>query len=189
MNYERLGSTFEEVGTLLSPSGERDQLFGSAVALGEGIALAGAAGDYLGKLYAFGVGVQESAIACEATRNSTGQPARLHQIGCPSLSSADLTLFAAPLPAHVTCVLFFGAPGIQRPLFDGVVCVARPLLRFAPQQANETGVYAHELDFTSPPASYLTAGTTWTFQALFADPGAGWSGFNLSDASSLTFLP
>ena len=51
------------------------------------------------------------------------------------------------------------------------------------------GVFEHELDFSTPPARFLTAGTTWAFQAIFADPAASGSGFNLTDALALTFEP
>ena len=77
------------------------------------------------------------------------------------------------------------------PFGDGVLCLdqgASPLARLAvtPVAGN---VLTTRLPLQMPPtaAATITAGSTWSFQAWFADPAAGGAGFNLSSDLRVTF--
>jgi hypothetical protein len=56
-------------------------------------------------------------------------------------------------------------------------------------QTTNGGFAQRTLDFTSSPASDITAGSTWSFQFFYRDVAAGGAGFNLSNGLSATFCP
>jgi hypothetical protein len=127
---------------------------------------------------------------CTSTTNSTGSVAVVTATGSSSIVANNLVLHAGPVPASVNGLFFFGASASQVPFGNGIKCVAPPTVRLPLATSTPGGQLDVAVDNSSPPASsYLTAGTTWHFQAWFRDPTAGGSNYNLSDGLRITFQP
>lgn len=126
---------------------------------------------------------------CDAAATSLGEPAELFVTGCPSITTNELVLHAAPVPPQ-TGLFFYGDSQAEAPFGNGFRCVAPPFFRL-PVVAAAGGELVWELDVTSPPAAdgQITAGSTWYFQAWFRDSAAGGAFFNLSRGLELLFQP
>ena len=161
--------------------------FGWSVALDQGSMFVGApTEDYpIGAVYAysFPVGVRH----CDATPNSTGHPARIDALGDSSIFADAFTLRTAPVP-DTAGLFFFGPNAIQVTFGDGYRCVGGAIQTLRNTRVEGEALF-HGVDFGSPAAGALTAGSTWSFQAWFRDPNPGGPGFGTSDGVRVTFLP
>lgn len=133
---------------------------------------------------------------CPGAANSTGQGARLEQVGPISVGYAALSLELRSAPPGQPALVFYGSAQAPLPLANGELCVALGPGPFRLTPANTTGPMGEALfpiDWTAPPAtsspSALAPGSTWTFQAWYRDPPAPPAASNLSDALTLTFVP
>ena len=133
------------------------------------------------------LGFEEQIAFCPTTPNSTGMSGSLAALGCDSLSGAKFTLAGSALPPGVLVRGLFGANATQVPYGDGFRCVGSPLFRLPSAETDAAGSFSIEVDFSSGPASNLTAGRTWNFQAIHRDRvGAG---LNLTNALAIGITP
>lgn len=135
---------------------------------------------------------------CSASPNSSSpNGAQLYWIGSPSVQKNDLVLGVAGVPDSTLGLFFYGAGQTSEPFGDGLRCVSAggtPIQRLGPPLASQGfGVVERPLDLNAPPASSgpgeIQPASTWNFQYWYRDPAAGATGFNLSDALSVTFCP
>ena len=75
-----------------------------------------------------------------------------------------------------------------------MLCLGARTLGFVirlPAGVPAAGRLGHELDLEAPPTpeGRILVASTWNFQAWFRDFTPGGSGFNFSDALSVTFCP
>jgi hypothetical protein len=127
---------------------------------------------------------------CSTLPNSTGAPAVITAKGSTSIAANDLVLYAQPVPDGMG-VFIYGLNRTQIPFGNGRLCVGGNTQLLVPPTLGQGGVLEHALDYTIPPSTSgtITAGSTWSFQAMFRDPAAGGAFFNTSDAVELQFLP
>lgn len=131
---------------------------------------------------------------CAATYNSTGAAASMAASGSFDVAANDLVLHASSAPPGQLGLFLYG--GAQNAVLfgDGLLCVGAGgagLVRLPVGMVDAGGVLTTPLDNSSwgAPATQITPGSTWYFQAWFRDMPAGGSGFNLSDGLEVTFLP
>jgi hypothetical protein len=123
---------------------------------------------------------------CVAAPSSLGVPAALAGPCALDLDAGDPTFVASPVPTG-RGFLYFGPERGETPFGDGLLCVGGTLHR-TPAALVVNGVLSVDVDVDSPAtAAALLPGTSWSFQALYRDPNAGGTGFNLSDAVRVTF--
>lgn len=119
--------------------------------------------------------------------NSSGNGATITARGSGHLSRSDLTLDAAGLPPGKPGVFLLGSQQAQVPYFSGLLLVGGQVGRLGtPLLASPQGTVSTAVDLGSPPASFITPGTQWSFQYLFRDGGGA---VNTSDAVLVEFLP
>lgn len=126
---------------------------------------------------------------CSAAPNSTGLAATLQISGSNSLLDNNLLLRARHAVPGEPGMFFFGPDEVAVPFGNGTRCVGGdPTNRFATVLfADEAGSFALETDSTTLPDGVMwMTGSTWRFQAVYRDPGTG-TGFNMTDAGSVTF--
>jgi Pregnancy-associated plasma protein-A len=129
---------------------------------------------------------------CLAVPNSSGQPAAISATGSASVASNDLRLHASNASANQLGLFYFGDGQTLSPFGDGFRCVSGAVNRLGPPQMSDgLGSVERPLDNTLAPLNpTVVPGLTLNFQYWFRDPAAvGGTGFNLSDALSLTFTP
>ena len=187
--FELNGSTWVHSATLRSPEGGGDfDAFGTSITQAAGTVFVGSTtdgpGQSRGRLHVFDVDLNTPVPYCQATPNSTGQPATIRSIGSNLVQANDVTLAAGPVPDREGFFLI-AAGQTQRPAFDGFLCIRGPLARL-PFTQPVGGELIDQVDLTAQPFDVMP-GSTWNFQAWFLDPDAGASGANLSDAIAITF--
>lgn len=136
-------------------------------------------------------------FASAGCANSTGSGAFMAGVGSLSVASDDLVLATTQLPASSNCILFMGNGLIAgTPFGDGLRCVDGSTFRWFLTNTGPSGTanYGPGLVATSlanhPPAFQLTAASTWNFQLWYRNVGGPCgSGFNLSNAVTVTFAP
>lgn len=185
-------------------------VFGTTVALGDGLALGGAPGCHSGA-HLFDVSLASAIRFCEGVGcpcanddsaagcgNSTGVGARLDAHGSTSVLADDLVLDASLLPAQTLGLFFMGDRQVALPFGDGLRCVGGHLERFGPPRTSGVsgelsvgpGIVATSCPGGGVPTTCIDAGSTWNFQAWYRDAqGTCGSGFNLSGGVSVLFLP
>jgi len=132
---------------------------------------------------------------CTAAPTSTTSGALMGTTGSSSISVNNFTIQTSNAPADKFGVYFYGPNQIQAPFGDGFRCVGGATQRVYPLlQTDGSGFASRQVDFTVYPAgsgsNQITPGSTWNFQFWFRDPmGPGGTGFNLSDAVSVSFCP
>jgi len=127
---------------------------------------------------------------CVGETNSSGTGALMDTFGSLSISANNFNLTCDQAVPNVTGLFFFGPNQIQIPFGDGFQCVGGGITRMPPVAITDLfGSTQKLVDFTSPPANALTAGTDWNFQYWYRDTMAGMSGFNTSDGLKVTFCP
>jgi len=127
-------------------------------------------------------------IYCETNPNSTGSGAEIFASGSVSVSANDLAFQAAPVP-NDWGIFFYGNSQIFTTFGDGYRCAGGSVFRLPPSLAvsNELSVLTDNTAL--PPGGGFVATLTRNFQAWYRDPAAMSSGFNLSNAVSITFEP
>lgn len=135
---------------------------------------------------------------CLRLPNSVGPGASLWLAGSLGVAANDLLLGAVGAVPGQFGLFFYGPSEVQQPFGDGLICVGPGSIgtfRLSPVEAvDSTTVLVRPLDLAAPPAGSgpgaIAAGSIWKFQLWYRDPaGPGASGFNLSDALSVTFGP
>jgi len=131
---------------------------------------------------------------CVESMNSTGEAGLIKALGSASIAANDLQLEMVGGPAGQLGTFFYGPTVTFLPAADGYLCVgtgSTGLARLAASVIGPDGRMVAALDNTAPPspATQLTAGSTWYFQANYRDPNGGPVGVNFSDAIQLNFLP
>ena len=129
-------------------------------------------------------------VYCAALPNSTGLPAILNVVGSSSIAANQFTLSAEVLPSFQPALFTTGQNQVNRPVFDGVLCIDRPRFPLGVVTADVFGTASIAVDLSQPvhQLAIITAGSTWAFQAIYRDPGAA-SGRNFTPGLSLTFCP
>jgi hypothetical protein len=152
----------------------------------------------LGTPYCFGDGTgtpcpcsndSSGGVGC---KNSTGTGAFMDASGSASVSTNDLSLVATGMPPHVSAFLFQGTTqtngGAGAMFGDGLLCTGGALKRFPVHSADGSGSATWGPGLAA--FGGWTAGGTFNFQAWYRNnAGPCGSGFNLSSARSITFLP
>jgi hypothetical protein len=128
---------------------------------------------------------------CVGAPNSVGAGARMGASGGASVGLANLVLEASAAPPGQIGVFVMGTQQAQVPFGDGFLCVGGTVLRLLPASfVGPSGLATHALDYDAFPADQIAPGSTWNFQFWYRDPpGPLGSGFNLSDALSVSFCP
>jgi hypothetical protein len=130
---------------------------------------------------------------CAITPNSAGPGAVIQGSGIQSISDNSFTVTSYGTVPNKVGLFFYGANQIDVPLGDGRLCVGGVVRLNPPLVSDSQGVASRQVDFTTAPAGVgpnaITAGSTWNFQYWYRDPQGGGSGFNLSDAAEVTFIP
>lgn len=137
-------------------------------------------------VYDLDLGFTKGEPFCIATRNASGEAARLTASGSTTVGQGVLTLVAAPVPSVTTGLVFLGSSSTPpQPFGYGYRCVAGPIVRL-PVTSTTTGALTTTVDWTGA-ASVVTPGSTWSFQAWFRDTSGGVPGFNTSEGLRVSF--
>ncbi len=131
---------------------------------------------------------------CSGSPNSTGLGAAIDVSGSFSVGANDMHLLASGCPPFKRGIFFYGQTRVQYPFGDGYLCMSPlgpGLLRIpTPQTIDASGAVDLLLDIQGlPGGGAISGGSTWNFQFWYRDQVPGGSGFNLSDAMSVTFCP
>jgi len=130
---------------------------------------------------------------CPLAPNSAGPGSQISTMGTSSIAANNLGFRAGPMAAFEPGIFYYGPDQIQVPFGDGNRCVggtAGTIVRMFPfAQADGSGFMSYTMDNTLPVHVQVVPGGTLNFQAWFRDPAAGMTGFNLSDATEITFTP
>jgi hypothetical protein len=133
---------------------------------------------------------------CVAGANSVSTlGARIRASGSLSVFANNLHLTAGPVAPGQPGIFYYGPQQSMAGFGDGFRCVAGPVgsvVRMFPfAMPNGVGDLHYDINNVNPVhAGQLgIAGTTWNFQAWYRDPGAGGTGFNLSDGLELALRP
>ena len=133
---------------------------------------------------------EPGASYCTSTIHSDGRRAHLTTVGTESVAAQDLALHAHSVVSQTPGLFIGGTMMNQVPFGDGFLCTGPPIVRLPPAVPTTVGGDAYlQLDFGAPYAQLFTNGATLNFQLWFRDTAAGGSGFNLSDARSITLGP
>lgn len=191
---------WREVEKFTCPNNVQGTYFGRGLYAAEDAALVGAfggvdTGDHAGALHLYEQLTPWTAERyCDGAPNSVGRGARLAKRGSTRLSRNELHLDLTNIPVGATALFVMSSDNQMVPFGAGWLCVSSGssgLQRLAPPSAADSvGSASHWLDFESAPlnsgASTVWAGSTWYFQALYRDAGAG---LNASDALRIRFTP
>ncbi len=187
------GVSWNEEAEIQDPHAHHRDESGSAVALENRLLVTSrpyddAAGGYdIGEVYTVVHGSGGKSV-CTSTTNSTGLAGTIAYQSSLSLADNDLRLIAEHLPPNQFGLFYYGAISTEIAFGDGYRCIGGQVFRYPPQ-STLTGGVTRQVDYEDPPqeAGRIFAGSTWYFQFWFRDPAAGASGWNLTDALSLTF--
>jgi predicted outer membrane repeat protein len=125
---------------------------------------------------------------CVTSPNSGGPGAVIGYTGSTSLAANDFTLTVTGCPPNKAGLFFYGPFQTSAPLGAGVRCVDSPSQRLSLVNTDANGDASQALDLTVPPAAgSITAGSVWSFQFWFRDPGFGGSNSNLSNGLEVRF--
>lgn len=132
---------------------------------------------------------QQPTSYCTSSPNSTGAGASIHATGSASILKSDLVLWGTDLPAGAISSFSIGAQQIAQPFGDGTLCVGGTSTRLPVVLANGDGVSQQGIDYATL-SIVVTAGSIWNAQVAYRDLGGpGGTGFNLSNAVSIAFVP
>lgn len=128
---------------------------------------------------------------CPGAPNSLGLSSTLTMQGSPSVSAGQLRFTASNVNAFTPAQLFKGSTQVQVPFGDGVRCAGGAIHRLVRHNSTPYGYWRGDVQYgLLPPAAAILPGSTWSFQLLYRDlNGPLNTGFNLSSAVSITFLP
>lgn len=127
-------------------------------------------------------------VYCTSTPNSTGEIGQIEGVGSNVIASNDLTLNVTSLPQGMFGIFVMGRLPSQTPLFDGVLCLQNPLIRFNQiLQVTSLQQVSFSPSLTSlPQGATFSPGETWRFQFWHRDLSPTPSA-NLSEALAITF--
>lgn len=142
-------------------------------------------------LHVSGVAPHGVARYCTSAPSSFGPGALISAVGTTSIGANDFTLVAADAPPANLGLFFYGTSQASIPFGDGTLCISGMVQRLPPALTiGSSGITMRLLDFATAPASSIPPSATRNFQFWYRDPsGSGGSGFNLSDAMSVLFIP
>lgn len=198
--YTRTPTGFFETGKLLGP----DTAGGDQLGHETGVHVIGntalisarfndAAADNGGSAYVFQMDDCLGTTYCDISPNSAGPGAEIRGAGLPSISDNGFSVISTGAIPNKVGLFFYGPNQINVPLGDGRLCVGGVSRLNPPQLSDGTGTATRHVDFTVFPAgsgpNQITAGSTWNFQHWFRDTDAAMSGFNLSNAVEVEFIP
>lgn len=129
---------------------------------------------------------------CTSAPNSSGLAARIRALGDASVTNNNLKLFAEGAPALTRGRFQYGTGQQQVPFGNGTLCVggsAIVLPRVVTTNIAGAGFLPVNYFNQSVPAFVIQPSSTWHFQFTFLDPAGGGSGFDSSDALTITFAP
>jgi hypothetical protein len=128
---------------------------------------------------------------CTAAPNSVGPGALSHVTGSASIAANDLQLWSTGLPPGSVGVFAYGDAQANLPFGNGFQCLSGTTASFAPVLVSASGVATVDVDVNGPASTggLIGAGTTWNFQFTYRDVAGGGSQFNLTDATTVDFLP
>jgi len=133
---------------------------------------------------------------CSTSANSVGSGALISHNGSRSVAANSFELVSQTQPSNQFGLFFYsgsqvnGGAGI--PFGDGLRCVggSQSIYRLPVINSGGSGVQSFTIDFGNlPTGGGISGGDTLNFQSWYRDPGAGASGFNLSDGLQVTFCP
>lgn len=141
--------------------------------------------------------VQGTTNYCVGAPNSVGPGGVIGSSRSLSVVANTFGLTADGVVPAQAGLFDYGSLETQVPFGDGFRCVGGTIFRLNPAQvAGPAGSVAQAVDFTTAPAGTgpgaITPGSTWKFQYWYRDSsttGTGGTGFNLTDALSVTFQP
>jgi len=133
-----------------------------------------------------------TATDCTPSLNSAGNAALIHttQRAWPNQFTLEVT---GGVPGEFG-LMVYGQPRPAMPTGDGLLCVGQPLIRFPSVRSFDFSGSAFDLlsisssPFDSGPGA-IAYGSRWSFQFWYRDSAAQQSGFNLSNALTVTFIP
>ncbi len=135
---------------------------------------------------------------CASAPNSSGACAVMGFSGSYVHADNDLSLTAGGAVSGQFGVFFYARRVGETPFGDGFLCMnPEPVGTFRlnpPVLIDAAGAAMRDLDLMLPPAcdgdGFIGSGTEWHFQFWYRDPfGPSGTGFNLSNALSITFCP
>jgi hypothetical protein len=146
-----------------------------------------------GAVYVFDLDPQEigTRFCTPAVPNSSGQPGTMRTFGRVQTVESNLTLAAENLPTNSNVGYFIMGTGTNTftpPGSSGPICVTPGIKRFLPPVSNTAeyaGGFVRVVGTSGPVSSWITPGSTWSFQAWHRDSAASTS--NMTDAVSVTF--
>ena len=122
---------------------------------------------------------------CPQALNTSGAAATIDAAGSSSLAQADLTLSVKGLPVQKPGAFLMGSNQTALPYFSGYLCVGGQVGRVsAPLPTGPLGEVSYDVDFAINPVSFITPGSSWSFQFLVRDAGGT---LNTSDAVRVDF--
>jgi len=130
---------------------------------------------------------------CPLSPNSAGPGAQISTMGSSSIANNNLGFRAGPMAVGEPGIFYYGPDQIQVAFGDGNRCIGGSggtIVRMFPfAQGDGAGFLNYAMDNTLPVHVQVVPGATLNFQAWFRDPAGGATGFNLSDATEITFTP
>ena len=124
---------------------------------------------------------------CTISPNSVGGGAVITSNNQTSMSANGFAVSCSGAVPGQFGIFYFGPNQVSTPFGHGVRCIGGQTRRLPVQQADFFGDASYALDFTTSPASDVTADSTWNFQFWYRDPAAGSPNFNLSDGLEVLF--
>ncbi|MDA1266445.1 MAG: FG-GAP-like repeat-containing protein [Planctomycetota bacterium] len=123
---------------------------------------------------------------CVAGVNSTGSAAELRWKFATSVSANQLRLRVVDAVPNELAVFLASPERDLMPFGGGTLCLSGGVRRAGSLVLGNNGAGFLDLDFTAPNLGAIVAGSTWSFQAWYRDPG-GAGGQNLTDALRIPF--
>lgn len=197
--FQRTNSGFFEIGKLVGPDAAAgDQLgneTGCQVSGTTAVASArfnSSAIHWGGSAYLFDLEDCLGTNYCDVTPNSAGPGAEIRGAGKTSIFANEFSLICTGAIPNKVGLFFYGPNQADLPLGNGKLCIS-PVVRLNPPIITDgSGTAMREVDFTTFPAgsgaNQITAGSTWSFQYWYRDPGVGLD-FNLSNGVEVSFVP
>jgi hypothetical protein len=134
---------------------------------------------------------------CTSGQNSSGGVCQIAVSGSTAISDNNLVIEALGAVGGQPGLFFYGPTQVSLPFGNGTRCVGGGVGEVQrltnAMMPSIFGDFTVALDFTTSPLGIgfnaVAAGDTQNFQCWYRDPAAGGGGFNLSNATSITFCP
>ena len=128
---------------------------------------------------------------CGALPHTGGEAADMLVTGSGSVADNDLKMGVRRAPPGTFGIFFYGSRRTMLPFGDGFRCVGGASQRLGPLvSVDDSGAASRLIDVMAPTntKTAIEPGATWHFQFWFRD-SPGVTGFNTSDAVTVTFRP